>query len=302
MDPLNPEYPGLTPYQFASNTPIANIDIDGLEAGLIINVINWGRQKVLDFTNDSEVRLDRAADNVRQGLEKSNPAINSTPFSQSSKDNSHKLQINAGFAEALGVNLEPMAELMKFHSAGAVAFGIIDANNAARGGDYASMATSIAFIPIDLLQFDKLKMTRGVKNWRHLRKAEAAGSNLPNISSGGNSVLYIREYNGSMKIGTAKRNIPGEASAIDTYIGRYSDNTRGKEYAARGLRYLTVVPEELLIPIETVIKEYNTVLGNRHWSSKVEGRNSGLLGEAEKWLNNNLPDWKKETNVNKYKQ
>ena len=32
VDPLAPKYPELTPYQFASNTPIAAIDLDGLEA------------------------------------------------------------------------------------------------------------------------------------------------------------------------------------------------------------------------------------------------------------------------------
>lgn len=32
VDPLSPQYPMLTPYQFASNTPIRFIDLDGLEA------------------------------------------------------------------------------------------------------------------------------------------------------------------------------------------------------------------------------------------------------------------------------
>ena len=31
VDPLSPNYPMLTPYQFASNTPIVAIDLDGLE-------------------------------------------------------------------------------------------------------------------------------------------------------------------------------------------------------------------------------------------------------------------------------
>lgn len=35
IDPLSPEYPELTPYQFASNTPIQAIDLDGLEAFFI---------------------------------------------------------------------------------------------------------------------------------------------------------------------------------------------------------------------------------------------------------------------------
>jgi RHS repeat-associated protein len=33
LDPLTDDFPFLTPYQYASNDPIANIDIDGLEAG-----------------------------------------------------------------------------------------------------------------------------------------------------------------------------------------------------------------------------------------------------------------------------
>ncbi|OMP74524.1 RHS repeat-associated core domain-containing protein [[Flexibacter] sp. ATCC 35208] len=31
VDPLTPKYPQLTPYQFASNSPIAGVDMDGLE-------------------------------------------------------------------------------------------------------------------------------------------------------------------------------------------------------------------------------------------------------------------------------
>ncbi len=36
VDPLTKKYPELTPFQFASNTPIQAIDMDGLEAALII--------------------------------------------------------------------------------------------------------------------------------------------------------------------------------------------------------------------------------------------------------------------------
>lgn len=37
VDPLSPSYPELTPYQFASNTPIQAIDLDGLEAHCIVD-------------------------------------------------------------------------------------------------------------------------------------------------------------------------------------------------------------------------------------------------------------------------
>jgi len=36
VDPLSPDYSMLTPYQYASNTPIAAIDIDGKEGGIAI--------------------------------------------------------------------------------------------------------------------------------------------------------------------------------------------------------------------------------------------------------------------------
>ena len=37
VDPLSPSYPELTPYQFASNTPIDAIDLDGLEAWKVVS-------------------------------------------------------------------------------------------------------------------------------------------------------------------------------------------------------------------------------------------------------------------------
>jgi RHS repeat-associated protein len=37
VDPLTPKYPELTPYQFASNTPIQAIDLDGLESNNVNN-------------------------------------------------------------------------------------------------------------------------------------------------------------------------------------------------------------------------------------------------------------------------
>ena len=44
-DPLKKNYPMLTPYQFASNTPIAAIDLDGLEAKVNIEVGYVNRQR-----------------------------------------------------------------------------------------------------------------------------------------------------------------------------------------------------------------------------------------------------------------
>ncbi len=45
LDPLTNEYPELTPYQYTSNDPITNIDIDGLEGGIATTAAT---AKVLD--------------------------------------------------------------------------------------------------------------------------------------------------------------------------------------------------------------------------------------------------------------
>ena len=37
VDPLTADYPWYTPYQFAGNDVIRNIDVDGLEKALVIN-------------------------------------------------------------------------------------------------------------------------------------------------------------------------------------------------------------------------------------------------------------------------
>jgi hypothetical protein len=47
VDPLTRDYPMLTPYQFASNSPIANIDLDGAEAKwYMYNFLNGSFDKV----------------------------------------------------------------------------------------------------------------------------------------------------------------------------------------------------------------------------------------------------------------
>ena len=42
LDPITREYPDLTPFQFASNSPINSIDLDGLEKDEIIDAISKG--------------------------------------------------------------------------------------------------------------------------------------------------------------------------------------------------------------------------------------------------------------------
>lgn len=59
FDPLAPDYPELTPYQFASNTPIMAIDLDGLEAKINITteIIGYTAQ----FIYGQSGRMDKGA-------------------------------------------------------------------------------------------------------------------------------------------------------------------------------------------------------------------------------------------------
>lgn len=58
FDPLAPEYPELTPYQFASNSPIEGIDLDGLEflSTHYMDIGGGGSSKV-EKTNSSRINL-----------------------------------------------------------------------------------------------------------------------------------------------------------------------------------------------------------------------------------------------------
>jgi RHS repeat-associated protein len=55
VDPITKNYPELTPYQFASNTPIQAIDLDGLEAWLIKN--KWSPEYVAKFRTELNTKI-----------------------------------------------------------------------------------------------------------------------------------------------------------------------------------------------------------------------------------------------------
>jgi RHS repeat-associated protein len=55
VDPLKKDYPELTPYQFASNTPIQAIDLDGLEAWKVIKGVHANGITTIDMVFDAEL-------------------------------------------------------------------------------------------------------------------------------------------------------------------------------------------------------------------------------------------------------
>jgi hypothetical protein len=73
VDPLTKKYPELTPYQFASNTPIQAIDLDGAEKMIMQNYDAQNRSVTLTVVKTVEV--------VQRGLESQLRGMNSTNFS-----------------------------------------------------------------------------------------------------------------------------------------------------------------------------------------------------------------------------
>ena len=51
IDPITSSYPELTPYQFASDNPVMNIDLDGLE-GMAGNIASPGKWHIPGDAND----------------------------------------------------------------------------------------------------------------------------------------------------------------------------------------------------------------------------------------------------------
>ena len=54
IDPLSPDYPFYTPYQFAANTPISAIDLDGAEALIAIHS-KWYQDEILKAVNEGNI-------------------------------------------------------------------------------------------------------------------------------------------------------------------------------------------------------------------------------------------------------
>jgi|GEM_PF-4239959 len=62
VDPISKSYPSLTPYQFASNSPIKCVDVDGLEGDPVRGTIDWVHEQWEGLT--SAKRWTEAAENV----------------------------------------------------------------------------------------------------------------------------------------------------------------------------------------------------------------------------------------------
>jgi RHS repeat-associated protein len=94
LDPLTDDYPYYTPYQYAGNEPIANVDLDGLEPLPAVTVTTYISKSATQSANLTSAGL-RAAltasnagvrvglDGVKVNMNQPRP-VNNTPYPQSS--------------------------------------------------------------------------------------------------------------------------------------------------------------------------------------------------------------------------
>jgi RHS repeat-associated protein len=57
VDPITSQYPMLSPYQFASNTPIQSIDLDGLESFFVPEIVKLGLDILPKVTTDLDIEF-----------------------------------------------------------------------------------------------------------------------------------------------------------------------------------------------------------------------------------------------------
>lgn len=122
VDPLAPEYPELTCYQFASNTPIQAIDLDGLEAFFVHGTTNFD----LAWMNfQTGAYYFKSYDKVVQELPKAfGNQFSSTAFRWSG-DNTDKARAQAGrdlanYVMSNRVSSEPITLVGHSHGGNAV--------------------------------------------------------------------------------------------------------------------------------------------------------------------------------------
>lgn len=95
VDPLTPRYPMLTPYQFASNTPISGIDLDGLEFyyaadGSLIGKI--GNDTKVKLVNDNNIRA------VTSAIKIANTMVYTTEYQRMAANEANKLSKDVGLS------------------------------------------------------------------------------------------------------------------------------------------------------------------------------------------------------------
>lgn len=112
VDPVIDKFPFLTPYNYASNEPIRNIDLWGLQG--VDAFQNWVFNKIIEWKSN----VDNGTKNFVEGSSKSNPTINNAPISSKSKDFLHNVQVAAGAAEVAKPVVEATSYIQTLASLG----------------------------------------------------------------------------------------------------------------------------------------------------------------------------------------
>jgi RHS repeat-associated protein len=213
VDPLTAIYPELTPYQFASNTPIQAIDLDGGEAKIVITNVHYGRKSFLGRVNDQDVYSERP--NVRSETTTYLPGSDGyNQFSDNKKLGTRGTLIittytsdeNGGLPDYSTIEYELgiLEALNPFKTGNHRPFGYLLVSSQGQGGE---TATSDHYVILDI---DKLLgMTngfvsgKGIKTFTDamewLNKAYQQGENIATVLEEAGAGDYLREQIGKIE-------------------------------------------------------------------------------------------------------
>lgn len=307
MDPLTKGYPMLTPYQFASNTPIQGIDLDGMELlGYVpgsqelrnginkLRVKRWeydsddsGIEQLAKFSGNSLISIwNGAADFADMAL---------TPAHEGMQNGFHNMeQAYAYFSErsfqevkedAVDFAQEKATDPHTYEDIAGILFS--------RRLSKLRISTRNGFIQV----LSREEMSRITGGSRYSRPT-------PGSKPKRRKIVYIRyDEDGRPYVGITQ----------NTWSKRYSGDRKIREAGA--LDFLEDLPLDfgenryLLNDIENAILDHwggpeNPRIGNKIWSDSGGGINPKPLGKSiqygQKWLDKNVPDWKSRFDLNNY--
>jgi hypothetical protein len=321
LDPLTHEYPFLTPYQYASNDPITNIDIDGLEGGSAVGGIIGGGGGVVTAASNMETVIVKATHRaVTTGLAKTVALSSGAKMGLAIKGAS---MINTAFITKPNVSESTGQKF--YQNVNYIAIKPLDFENGqvmaswSKGIlDYITTNDPYRFYEKgksggrewEGYQVDKEGYLTGAKYDEALGDialqwgghAGPGGPKLGRISSVGSALSREGSYTiyqAFKQVGNEIRLYIGKAK--DGILARYSSEEAAKLGAKAFAKLDGKIPNAgIALGVEQRIMELNG------WAGKGSTRLSNInnatikkiyLDAADKWLKKNIPSWKTDFKV-----
>ena len=308
VDPLAPEYPWYTPYQFAGNMPIAFIDLDGLEnikpppPGVVPRTTNRGGYSRSKSANSRGVSITRDANGTPRDVEGKPVALND-PKSRAN-------------AEARFAIVQAERENQGFQIPSGPWYISAVGTLTGEGGKPIVSADYKYNVPSPFNSFEQITNDPTTLSDDYLAGVR---QRILDGTSSGQDKLYATESNRRFKLRNGYQPVDGARRGIvymriqdgRPYIGKTATSWDQRYNGERDILnagpfdFIGGIPHvenntrgtaTLLHDIENALIQLNGgpngVLSNDKWSRKGDGTIEGSIQRGEQWLDNNVDNWK----------